>query len=495
MQELIKAVKKRMSELSNLGEENIKNHVVVNVFLKELGYNPENWDYEEAIYEGRADIVYKIKNEPLFIVETKGQKKGSQTTNIDLTEKDMKQLSEYLNSHKPVIDWGLLTNGIRYILLNNSIEGEIPDRIVFDISFDDSHNRDRAYLKYYSYENLFVNKTTQYFADIAQFKSFAKKDGTLDMKNWSVYKSTLFRFFDYYAKQNGYKIISKAPHEILSRIHPEDFIEFVNEKSKNRGFGKRVTSKETVKSNFSYLSSFFKTLSAHSYVNNQNFTQGRDFSLSEVVDTPKKKSDNYVDENTFKEALSYYYSSKTNYRDIAVFLLCAYYGLERSVVHNLKWDSIDLNKRIFRVNEQKCEIIDLLELCFVEIKKQNKGNKNKSKYVFTSRTGSKNEKANASTLNDVFNRLKNIRNNEGFWSFFSPQYVRNCLVYRMFEAGFSLEQIIYFTGIDIKKISNYISSDKIIEEGKKRYRSGMKSNVVHPFKKVVDEFYAYITTK
>ena len=49
MQELIKAVKKRMSELSNLGEENIKNHVVVHVFLKELGYDPDNWDYEEAI--------------------------------------------------------------------------------------------------------------------------------------------------------------------------------------------------------------------------------------------------------------------------------------------------------------------------------------------------------------------------------------------------------------------------------------------------------------
>ena len=494
MEELIKAIKKRMSELSNIGEENIKNNVVVHVFLKELGYDPDNWDYEEAIYEGRADIVYKIKNEPLFIVETKGQKKGSQSGNIDLTEKDVKQLSEYLNSHKPVIDWGLLTNGTRYILLNNSIEGEIPDRIVFDISIDNTH--DKAYMKYYSYENLFVNRTTQYFADIAQYKSYAKMDDTLNMKNWAIYKSTLFRFFDYYAKQNNYNVISKVPHEILSRIHPEDLIRFFEEDDlKKLHSGKRVNSKRTKNNTYSHISSFFKTLSEHSYVNNQNFSQGRDFSLSGIKETAKIKSENYLDEKRFKEALSYLYSSKTNYRDIAVFLLCAYYGFERSVVHNLKWDSVDFNRKIIAINDRPCSMNDLLALCFDEIKKQNKANKNKSEYVFTSCTGGKYKKVNESTINDVFNKLKNVNICEELWTFFSPQYVRNCLVYRLFEAGFSLEQIIYYTGVDIKKISNYISSDRIIEEGKKRYNNGMKQNAIHPFKSVVDEFYKSITAK
>jgi len=176
-------------------------------------------------------------------------------------------------------------------------------------------------------------------------------------------------------------------------------------------------------------------------------------------------------------------------------LLCAYYGLERNTVHNLKWDDIDINKKSMIVNGRQCEMNDLLVLCFDNITKQNKANKNKSEYVFTSCIGGKYKKVNEATLNDIFNKLKNVNISEELWTFFSPQYVRNCLIYRLFETGFSLEQIIYYTGVDIKKISNYISSDIIIEEGKKRYNNGMKHNAIHPFKSVVDEFYKSITSK
>jgi hypothetical protein len=171
-------------------------------------------------------------------------------------------------------------------------------------------------MKYYSYENLFVNRTTQYFADIAQYKSYAKMDDTLNMKNWAIYKSTLFRFFDYYAKQNNYNVISKVPHEILSRIHPEDLIRFFEEDDlKKLHSGKRVNSKRTKNNTYSHISSFFKTLSEHSYVNNQNFSQGRDFSLSGIKETAKIKSENYLNEERFTELEKEYDSFKKFFKE------------------------------------------------------------------------------------------------------------------------------------------------------------------------------------
>ena len=163
------------------------------------------------------------------------------------------------------------------------------------------------YLKYYSYENLFDNRTTEYFADIARFKSYAKMDGTLGVDSWVPYKSTLFRFFDYYASKNDYRTFSRSDHEVLSRIRPEDLIDYLNHLSKKLRSGNNF-SKQTVKNNASHLSSFFKTLSEHSYVNNEYFSQGRDFILAKFADTPKMKTENYVDEKRFKEALLYLYS-------------------------------------------------------------------------------------------------------------------------------------------------------------------------------------------
>ncbi|MDF2609027.1 MAG: hypothetical protein K0R92_501 [Lachnospiraceae bacterium] len=49
------------------------------------------------------------------------------------------------------------------------------------------------------------------------------------------------------------------------------------------------------------------------------------------------------------------------------------------------------------------------------------------------------------------------------WSFFSPQYVRNCLVDVLFSAEYSIDEIIYQTGIDVKNIHRYISNEDIIE--------------------------------
>ena len=145
MKELIKTIRHRLTELSDLKEENIKTHIVVNLFLNNLGYDPKNMEYEGNVGKDRADILYKIDKHAIFLVETKGLSKSDKKASLDLSFDDKKQITEYLNSHHDNIVWGLLTNGRRYILFNNNIKGTVEDKVVFDISID--NKKDQDYLR------------------------------------------------------------------------------------------------------------------------------------------------------------------------------------------------------------------------------------------------------------------------------------------------------------------------------------------------------------
>ena len=159
----------------------------------------------------------------------------------------------------------------------------------------------------------------------------------------------------------------------------------------------------------------------------------------------------------------------------------------------MKWENIDFKNGTLKITNRSFKMCDLIELCFRKIEVQKKQDKNKLAYVFTSSKSKQFKKVNESTINDIFNKIANIDVNNEMWKFYSPQYVRECLVAHMFDAGYSLEQIMYYVGLDSNKISNYISHDKIIAEGKKRIKNGMKSAIIHPFQYVVDEFYKAIS--
>ena len=62
----------------------------------------------------------------------------------------------------------------------------------------------------------------------------------------------------------------------------------------------------------------------------------------------------------------------------------------------------------------------------------------------------------------IFDDLAQITH-DSKWKDYSPQFVRNCLIRTLFFAGYSLEDIMYITGINIKNISKYISMDELLQ--------------------------------
>lgn len=168
MQELYEQIKTRMGELRTYVEENIKNHVVVPIFLQELGYNTRKLDFEVKTFDGRSDITYYEQNKPIIVVETKGLEQKNKEQRI--LDRDKKQILDYLTGYEERIVWGILTNGFDYYLFNNDIQGLIDDKIVFHLSLNQKSGW--KYVKYFSYENIFDSKVSNFLADVARFKMF-----------------------------------------------------------------------------------------------------------------------------------------------------------------------------------------------------------------------------------------------------------------------------------------------------------------------------------
>ena len=492
MQEIIKKIRHRFSELPDLKEENIKMHIVSEIFLNNLGFEPKCWVYEDTVGKDRADMIYRKDNKAIFLVETKGLSKSDKISDLDLTFDDKKQTTEYLNSHPDNIIWGMLTNGKRYILFNNSIKGNIEDKVVFDIAVD--NKKDQNFLKYFSYENLFVTKNTTFFADIAQFKAY-RKNSEAKKTSWDVYKSTLFNFFDYYSANHQYHSIGPYDRECLTRIGVEDFLSYMNAKiqSKSNKSGKIVSSKKTIQSSYSYLFAFFTTLKKMGDIPDHSFKYGREKSLSvynntDRIKSEKIKSENYLSVDRYEKILEHISSDKNCYRNMTVFLLCAYYGLERSEVNNLVWDNIDMNRGKITLDDRSYNMDSLIKMCLEKLHLEKTKHKSKHDYVITTYCNKKIRKANSGTINLVFDSFKNIDNNDAAWCDFSPQYARECLIRTMFEKGYSLEQIAAYIGVDVTRVINYIPNETIVTEGRKRLVKGIKQ-VVHPYKEVVEAFY------
>lgn len=65
-------------------------------------------------------------------------------------------------------------------------------------------------------------------------------------------------------------------------------------------------------------------------------------------------------------------------------------------------------------------------------------------------------------MNDVFNSFTKISKDKK-WEMLSPKYVRSGLILSLYSANYSIEEIMYITGIDINSISKYIPRDEMMK--------------------------------
>ena len=87
----------------------------------------------------------------------------------------------------------------------------------------------------------------------------------------------------------------------------------------------------------------------------------------------------------------------------------------------------------------------------------------KKGYIFVALYNGKYKQINESTINDIFSEFGRV---DERGDVYSPKFLKGCLIISMFYDGYSLEDIMYVTGTDMKNLGKYITMDMIYERRK-----------------------------
>ncbi|MUG72177.1 type I restriction enzyme HsdR N-terminal domain-containing protein [Paenibacillus validus] len=473
--QIVENFKARYEKLGDrTNEENIKFRVIADGLVNDLGYDFDSFDYEHPMYHntGRADIAVQVnKNDYLYIETKRGTHK--------ISEIDIIQLAEYMNQKS--IEWGLLTNGREFLLLNNKIEtltGDINkgttlvDKIVFHI--DIFSNRETKFFEYLSKEAIFDSRVTHYFKDVAQFRAFKYPRGT---GSWGTYKSTLYGFFTYYANK-------EKKYRDLEEIRVDEFESFLkDEKRFKENTGKSVNSQETFNNKYSHIRSMFSELKKRKKIRSHHFEEERRKLIENLPYSNTGKDENHLTYENVEIAINYLSSLEKPTRGLIIFMMSVYAGLERSQIMNLTWNMFDKQRRWLKIDGREIPLPNKITTLLNELEKENRENKIKGNFLFYTFYKQKYNRITESSINAVFDRLSKIDENDQKWTYFSPQYVRNNLVVRLYLNGYSIEEIVYITGMDLVNISGILSYDVICSQVDLARKDKVKS---HPFSKLLN---------
>jgi integrase/recombinase XerD len=453
-------IKRMYDKFKSTNEENIKIHVV-SKFLEMLGYDSSEFYYEHSMFhkEGRADIAVKVDEITHLYVEVKSPESK-------LNEKEQNQLARYLHSRG--LSWGILTNGKKYILFNDSIK-PVPnpnrpvniDKVVFVI--DVFNNKQYDLISYLRKENIFENNITNYFRDIAQFKAIKFPEGG---SSWNQYKGTLHNFFKYYSK-------SQKRYRDLNTIRIDEFEDFLKDEMNRinqKENGKKINSISTFKNKYSHIRAFYQMLK----VKNSEFEEEKSKLINKINAQNKNINvEDILNEENIKLILDFYDRRQDANRNKTIFMLCICFGLKRSVILSLSNASIKGDK--LYINERELTIPTKILKLIRELQEDNKQKKVKGNYLFYRNYNKQYSPITGGIVNNILDNLKEL--NEA-WSVLSPKNIRNYLIKKLFDNNYSIEEIIYLTGADLKSIDSLIPYDEIIKKVKTEKQKGDK---VHPF--------------
>lgn len=439
-------LRKRYDNLPIRNESTVKNQIVI-PFLEMLNYKSEWITTEVPILSprNRADIVVfpDKKKDYILIVEVKKPDR-------EIEDSDKEQLLNYMSINN--IEWGLISNGRIYILLNCKIDGNYLQKEIFHFNLKDSSTE--YVLKYFSYEKLFKYGVVKYFKDLKQFKiyKFENKDKSND-RSWLAYEGTLRSFFTYMAEKDEYYLESIRPS-----IFKDYLLNSINEKKSINA--RYARSRSTILNQYRHIIGFYDTLKANkNYVTYNPFeTITEDKMLDDIDYDTSEREFEPLSEEEANVILKAFEMNRSDIRNKLIFLLILYAGLDRGEIKELKVSDVTDNNNLIvgtRVIPLPDSLMDLIGSYIEERKKK----KIDSDYLFCAKYAGVFGRMSDNAFNALINKalsdtcLSNKRKYE-----ISPYFIKESLVKRLFQCGFHIEDIVYLTGLSLGTISNYITN-------------------------------------
>ncbi|MDT3429193.1 site-specific recombinase XerD [Paenibacillus forsythiae] len=422
-----------------------------------LGYECEI-KYEEHP-EGsneETDLFLNDHQGNYLIVEVKKAEKP-------LTDVHIRKLSAYLNNNTQKYKWGILTNGYRWILINNEITASsYLERKIFDIDISNKRlgENNRRDLELFSYNALFKNDgITNYYRLIQQFKNIQYNGNG---KSWTQYRTAVKKLVQFMIETEGRFIDLKdiRKYEVLKYFRWLALAESNSAKSKNNNIQK--IKPKTVEAQYRFLSTFYKKVYPQT---NHPLTQvSLSELLQEISDVLQKDDENkevIIDQNVI--AMVYKGLASKNQlimvRNKLIFSLCLM-GLDRSEIAKLLNKALHEDNKLTLSNGRRIELPSGIANRINHYKELRKKNKIKSQWLISKSKGEPlTEQYISGLINDIAKQISPNLTLEKIQQYMLKQYI-----YRTKD----VISLIYLTGLSFHRIQNILTEDDIILLSKKK---------------------------
>lgn len=457
MDEIVKTLRKEFKNIQNdANEGTVRLQVVCNCFLPCFGYDITKVREEAPMGKGFCDLFVQIDGENALIVEVKNGKS-------DLKSTDIEQVKRYADSKRQ--RFAILTNGYEYVLLDFKIESKprlnghaYMTYVVFWFNIFKAKGEgltELRYLKYLEMKNIYINQKTQFFCDVAQYREWKLAQGITQV-SWNTYRCTLYQFFDYYSRKVSYK-------KTYEKIDMDVFDGFIKERKRE----KQNSSIKTIEGNLTHLYNMLSEMKKHKKIEYISLSDSRKENLIDYKKTEARKTHTSIKADDVKDIVNFIKTRKNAHRDLVIFLLTVTLGLERSQLLNLQWDNFGEGYRYIRIDDRRIELPKILQECLAVLNADLKKARVKSMKLFHLSESYKYREMKEWNINDVFNNFEQIASDEK-WKDYSPKFVRNCLIKTMYSSGYSLEDIMYITGIEFNNISKLITEEEMLQHRSKK---------------------------
>lgn len=450
-------------------EENIKIHIVLEI-LEFLGYKKGSFEFEYSSISGRCDILIKITNTDRLIVETKRK-------NYSITEDDCIQLCTYLTTQN--IEWGILTNGNEYFLINSYIKGTPKQKICLycQLLYEQSTNMwnlSKKYnyllLDYLSLDNIFKKHSTKYFTYYSSYIN--NYDETRTLQSIKQYSSSIFRFINYISKNYNY-----CDEGLLSM---STLTQYMNDYCKNKSY-----KKDTIINSCRYLISFLKYLELNSILQTKyfvNFNYNEFLSILEFNDTCSKSDSISIEEAQL--LLNYFDNSPRNFaglRNKIILNLLLYVAPSIDSILNINTGDIDFKRGFIKINNINVPLNPKLkDDLFIYLKERNKLKPKINNLFFTKYRNKFNTLSSFTIINNInesFNQINSLTDSRK--KDLNISNIQRSVIENMLKNDFSLEEISIITGKNISSLSKYLTDD-ILKKRLKNINKSLNSKK-HPY--------------
>ena len=465
----------------NSNEATVEQNLVI-PFLEFLGYKKEWGTPQKRIdIDNTCDRFIKSPTGDKLIVEIKRK-------NHVIIDNDKLQIQRYLNGE--AIEWGILTNGNEYLLINHMLHDLKPIEkycLRFDLIRGKFHPISKAmndmFLNYFTYDYIFNKKASRYFSEFQRFK--VKSLCNSSYYSIKQYESANFNFFNYITHDINYTVN-------LNDLNTRNLIKYFKSQ-----LNKKELDTKTILNKFRYIKSFVDFLEKEDILSNKNdFSKITGKELIEQLglkDIPKENTIITIDE--IKHLLDYQKNdSKNGLRNILVLQSICYLGLSREQIICINFDEKNPQKSDLKRNNKTYTLrINNINIKFPESMTENldtyirqrKKDKIKFSNLFYSQYTINNNKfipLSESTINQIinesFNKITEIPEDRRRKLNFS--LLRKAIVNILYSNGFSLEELSQITGLTVDSIyKSLMNSNMLIEKNTKVYNKLFNN---HPLK-------------